>query len=110
MNKKITIFEVADMFLSAQPMELQKLMTLCYYAQAYHLSFLDKQLFEEDFESWIQGPASPELFTKYYEEYKWSKKIPKVKKVKNEFDQDTMWVLELIKDSLLNEEDFIICG
>ena len=108
MKNNHTIIDVADMFLTAKSMKLRKLMTLCYYSQAYHLSYLDKPLFEEDFESWIHGPASPKLFSKYYEEYGWKKKIPKVKKTKNEFDQDTMWVLELVKNSLLNEKEHIV--
>jgi len=109
LNTNITINDVADMFLTAKSMKLRKLMTLCYYSQAYHLSYLEEPLFEEDFESWIHGPASPKLFEKYYEKYGWSKKIPKIKKVKNEFDQDTMWVLELVKNSLLNEKEHIVC-
>lgn len=40
-------------------MKLQKLM---YYSQAWHMTWEDDQLFEEDFEAWANGPVLPSLY------------------------------------------------
>ena len=44
---------------SASGMKLQKLL---YYAQAWHLAWEGKALFEERLEAWAQGPVSPHVF------------------------------------------------
>lgn len=41
------------------PMKLQK---LTYFSQGWSLGLLQKPLFEEDFEAWVNGPVSYDLF------------------------------------------------
>lgn len=47
------------------PITNLKLQKLVYYAQAWNLAILDKQLFSEDFEAWIHGPVIPALYQSY---------------------------------------------
>lgn len=61
--EKIT--EVAKYFLSKEPMTHKKLQKLCYYAQAWYLANYGKPLFQSDFEAWVHGPVSPELYSVY---------------------------------------------
>ena len=57
------MFDVAEYVLSevgyVSTMKLQKLV---FYSQAYSLVVLDEPLFSDDFEAWINCPASPSLF------------------------------------------------
>lgn len=71
MKNKVNIFNVANFFLNIvdrdsgstiTPLKLQKIL---YYAQGYHLAMYDKELFEEDFEAWVHGPANPDIYDKY---------------------------------------------
>lgn len=64
-----TIFDVANYFINKSdeenlmtPLKLQK---ICYYAQAWSLVWEGKELFHEDFQAWVHGPANYELFKKY---------------------------------------------
>lgn len=70
-NKMCTIYDVANYFIkqsnndeenSMTPLKLQK---LCYYAQAWSLVWDGKELFEDDFQAWVHGPANYDLFRKY---------------------------------------------
>ena len=80
--KKITVFDVADYFLSCVDVDAGSVMTnlklqkLCYYAQAWNLVFNGEPLFDEKFEAWIHGPACPSLWRKY-KRYGW-KAIPQI--------------------------------
>lgn len=76
MKKDVTVFDVADYFLSKlnidvgssiTPLKLQKLV---YYAQAWSLVWDDKPLFNEHMEAWAHGPVNPELYNKY-RDYGW---------------------------------------
>ena len=42
-----------------------KLQKLCYYSQAWTLVWSGKELFNEDFEAWVNGPVCKELFKKH---------------------------------------------
>lgn len=57
------MFDAAEYVLSevgyVSTMKLQKLV---FYSQAYSLVVLDEPLFSDDFEAWINCPASPSLF------------------------------------------------
>lgn len=44
-----------------------KLQKLVYYAQAWHLAFFGKKLFEDRIEAWIHGPAVRPLYGMYKE-------------------------------------------
>lgn len=72
----ISVYDVANWFLSKQSMEHKKLQKLCYYAQAWHYALLDKPLFSETIEAWVHGPVIPALY-QTYKNYGWQK-IPMV--------------------------------
>lgn len=83
--KTTNIHNVAEYFIalstpgtskSITPLKLQKLV---YYAQALSHPFNNRFLFEEDFEAWVHGPVSPELYYKY-KEYRSNEIKSKVKK------------------------------
>ncbi|MDC4240683.1 DUF4065 domain-containing protein [Clostridium tertium] len=72
----ITIFEVADFFLSKVEMSQKKLQKMCYYAYAWYLTLYDEMLFDNGkFEAWIHGPVNIELYHRY-KKYGW-RSIPK---------------------------------
>ncbi|WP_139892844.1 Panacea domain-containing protein [Bacillus sp. D386] len=69
--EEIDIYDIADYFISLSvpgtdksvtPLKLQK---LTFYAQALSYAVNDKPLFNEDFEAWVHGPVSPNLYYKY---------------------------------------------
>lgn len=66
-----SIFDVADYFRwrvdydSGDNITQLKLQKLCYYAQAWHVTFTGDRLFEEEFEHWNHGPANRELYLEY---------------------------------------------
>jgi uncharacterized phage-associated protein len=75
-RRMITVFDVADYFLSRVDFETGSLMThlklqkMCYYAQAWHLVFDNDPMFKQTFQAWAHGPVCPDLWNKY-KEYKW---------------------------------------
>ncbi|MGX5633707.1 Panacea domain-containing protein [Bacillus thuringiensis] len=46
------------------PLKLQK---LSFYAQALSYAINEKPLFDEDFQAWVHGPVSPDLYYKFKE-------------------------------------------
>lgn len=72
-KKMVSIFDVAKYFLTKDKASEEKTMTplklqkLCYYAQAWSMVWDDKELFKEDFQAWVHGPANYDLFKKYKE-------------------------------------------
>ena len=57
------VFDVAKYILQKKgELSTWKLQKLCYYAQAWHLAWTGRPIFEEDFEAWANGPVCPELF------------------------------------------------
>lgn len=73
---RITIFDVANYFLSRVELDAGSVMThlklqkICYYVQAWHLVFDDDPMFNQRFQAWAHGPACPDLWDKY-KEYRW---------------------------------------
>lgn len=65
MAKEISVFDVAKTFIDIESMTHKKLQKLCYYAQAWHLALYDEPLFVGEFQAWVHGPVSPELYSKY---------------------------------------------
>lgn len=61
-----TIFDVAKYITNKvgeiSAMKLQKLM---YYSQAWHLVWLERPLFADDFEAWANGPVLPALYGRH---------------------------------------------
>ncbi|TRZ78475.1 DUF4065 domain-containing protein [bacterium] len=43
----------------------KKLQKLLYYSQAWNLVFRKKDLFLEDFEAWVHGPAIPKVYREF---------------------------------------------
>lgn len=59
------ILNVADYFLNLRPMTHQKLQRMCYFAQAWHLGNYGDPLVKNQFQAWVHGPVSPDLYEKY---------------------------------------------
>lgn len=58
-----TIFDTAKYILERKgPMSPMKLQRLCYYSQAWHLSWMKEALFSEDFQAWATGPVCAGLY------------------------------------------------
>jgi len=60
-----TISNLANAFLSLEPMTNKKLQKLCYYAKALHLALYDENIIAEPFEAWIHGPVCRQLYDRY---------------------------------------------
>ncbi len=45
-----------------EPITNLKLQKLLYYAQAWHLAFFDKVLFQDPLQAWIHGPVAPPVY------------------------------------------------
>lgn len=59
------IFDLANSFLTIEPMTHKKLQKLCYYAKAWYLALNDYNLIQEPFEAWVHGAVQPDLYAKY---------------------------------------------
>jgi uncharacterized phage-associated protein len=64
---KYSIFEIANWFLSKEPMTHKKLQKICYYAQAWFVTLKNVRLSDAVFEAWIHGPVSPVLYDRFKE-------------------------------------------
>ncbi|MDR2898226.1 MAG: DUF4065 domain-containing protein [Spirochaetaceae bacterium] len=62
----VTIFDVSNFFLSKESMSHMKLQKLCYYSQAWSYALRERAMVTDtEFEAWIHGPVSPELYQEY---------------------------------------------
>ena len=60
------IEQVAHAFLAKSAMTHKKLQKLCYYAQCWNFYFNNKEkLANTNFQAWVHGPVSPELYQLY---------------------------------------------
>ena len=82
----ISISDVANTFLTFEPMTHKKLQKLCYYAQAWYLALNNEPLVESHFEAWIHGPVCPELYHNY--KVHGYNKIPKLENAPIEIKND----------------------
>ncbi len=63
MGNKGTIFDAAYYILTKiNQTTFMNLQRLCYYAQAWSITWDKFALFEEEFEAWASGPVCPELY------------------------------------------------
>lgn len=62
---KYSVFEIANWFLSKEPMSNLKLQKLCYYAQAWNYALRNSRLIDSDFQAGVHGPVSPALYEKF---------------------------------------------
>ena len=71
-DSSITVFDVANWFLSKEPMTHKKLQKLCYYAQAWYCALYDgSPLFKDEVQAWVHGPVVATLYP-LYADYKWN--------------------------------------
>lgn len=57
---------VASKFIFAEErISVLKIHKLLYYVEAWHVTFFDKMLFDEDFRAWVHGPVCYEVFTRF---------------------------------------------
>ena len=90
-----TIFDVANWFLSKEPMSPKKVQKLSYYFKAWGLALYgDDFIPDYQFQAWIHGPVCPELY-KRYKEYGW-RNIPQYTGILYDFNNDEMEVLESV--------------
>lgn len=75
---EISIFDIADFFLSKDNLTQKKLQKLVYYAYAWFIALNNEDadeitnvLFDEQPEAWIHGPVFPSLYDKY-KGYNWN--------------------------------------
>lgn len=64
-TQKYSIEEVANVFISIQPMSPKKLQKLLYYMYAWYLANYNNELFDNSFQGWIHGPVAPTIYHKY---------------------------------------------
>ena len=69
-GKMERITEVAKYFLAKESMTHKKLQKMCYFAQAWYLANYGIPLFQNNFEAWVHGPVSPDLYY-IYREWGW---------------------------------------
>lgn len=61
----IKINDMANWFLSKEPMTHKKLQKLCYYGTAWCHALIDDFDTDTKFEAWVHGPVSPELYSRF---------------------------------------------
>ena len=69
-SKKIDVNQITDLIASKfvvndHPLSVLKLQKLLYYVEAWHVTFYNKKLFDDDFEAWVHGPVCREIFTRF---------------------------------------------
>jgi len=58
-----SVHDVANYILKARgEISTWKLQKLLYYSQAWHLVWLEKPLFQADFQAWANGPVAPAIY------------------------------------------------
>lgn len=90
----VSVFDVANWFLSKQSMTHKKIQKMCYYAQAWHCALIGDPLFSEEIQAWIHGPVIPKLYPKYAD-YGWNN-IPVQNFDESIFSEDSIKVLESV--------------
>ncbi len=89
------VHDIARLFLVRSPMTHKKLQKLCFYAQAWHYYYYNKPLMQTDFQAWIHGPVSPQLYD-IYRRYGFDE-IPAIEKSKvPDFDRHTVSVINAV--------------
>ncbi|BAP62922.1 Panacea domain-containing protein [Methanococcus maripaludis] len=90
----ISIYKLADWFLNKESMPHKKLQKLCYYSVAWYYALYDSDLVNDtEFQAWIHGPVSPDLYSEY-RKYGWNP-IEKAD-VKPQFTKETEEFLEIV--------------
>ena len=62
---------IASRFVAGEStLSVLKLQKLLYYVEAWHVTFFDKMLFNDDFEAWVHGPVCRPVFERFKHERK----------------------------------------
>lgn len=89
------ILDIAQWFLSKEPMTPKKLQKLTYYAEAWSNALFERPLISDDnFEAWVHGPVSPKLYNKY-RKHKWQE-IPEKEDNSSLFNDEDLDLLESV--------------
>lgn len=92
------VMDIANWFLSHQPMTHKKLQKLCYYAQAWYCALYDgTPLFTDEIQAWVHGPVVTSLYPAYVD-YKWMD-IPQITFDSSSFDEKTVDILEAVYEA-----------
>ena len=67
----LSVKTLAELMLSFGSMSNKKLQKICYYAYCWYLVLYGRQLAPLEFEAWVHGPVSRELYNNY-KNYGWS--------------------------------------
>ena len=62
---------ISELMLSFGSTSNKKIQKICYYAYSWYLTLYGEQLAPFQFEAWVHGPVSRELYH-YYKSYGWS--------------------------------------
>ncbi len=103
MNRVYPYKLIADYFIALSnemqsPITNLKLQKLVYYAQAWNLALLKRELIHEDFQAWVHGPVISNLYNDY-RHFSWKPIIREdlqegsLSEIKNEFEPDVLKVL-----------------
>ena len=73
-SKKIDVNKITDLIASkfvvnGGSLSVLKLQKLLYYVEAWHVTFFDEKLFDDDFEAWVHGPVCKKVFTRFKYEH-----------------------------------------
>lgn len=95
--------KIAKWFLSKESMSPKKIQKLVYYAYSWYLTlmndsveYLNNKLFDEEIKAWVHGPVVNSIYQEY-RDYKFNE-VPKQEIDENEFDEDTLDVLNQVWD------------
>ncbi|HEL0808107.1 TPA: DUF4065 domain-containing protein [Streptococcus equi subsp. zooepidemicus] len=95
MMKQYSVYSIADWFLSKDSLTPKKIQKLSYYFEAWANALYGKSLINDtQFEAWVHGPVSPELYNKY-REYKWQE-VPQKEVDQNIYEKDALELLESV--------------
>ncbi len=69
-SKRIDVNKITDLIASKfvvndDSLSVLKLQKLLYYVEAWHVTFFNEKLFDDDFEAWVHGPVCKEIFTRF---------------------------------------------
>jgi len=102
-NKVYPYQLIADYFIALSndtqsPITNLKLQKLVYYAQAWNLALLKRELIHDDFQAWVHGPVIPGLYNDY-RQFGWQPIIREdlkegvLPEIKKQFEPDVLKVL-----------------
>lgn len=94
--EEYSVFDVADWFLNKESMTPKKLQKLSYYFEAWgHALFNQNFIKDTQFQAWVHGPVSPDLYNKY-RDYGWNY-IPKIEVDNSDmFEREVVFLLESV--------------